>query len=146
MKSCILMSIFIFILNLTLVAQTPVSDLILLKNNKIPVTTAYPVRPFLIGKTSKPVATYNPLSYVAGGAMSIYQNVISPQFSANCLYHPGCSDYSKMLIQDFGLFKGIVCSADRLMRCNRISALSIRRFETDNLTGKITETTNYYRW
>ena len=146
MRSIILIPIFIFILNQSVEAQKPVSDLILLKNNKISAISAYPVRAFLIDKTSIAIVKYNPLSYVAGGAMTVYQNIISPQFSANCLYQPGCSDYSKMLIRDFGLFKGIVCSADRLMRCNRISALSISRFEFDNHTGKITETTNYYRW
>lgn len=77
--------------------------------------------------------------------MYIYQNAVSPQFSAGCLYHPSCSDFSKQLINEYGLFKGVFCTADRLTRCNRISALSIRPFEFDSKTGKISESTNYYK-
>ena len=132
--------------NSLVLAQKTISDLSLLKNNQTTNTSAYPKRAFMIDKTSKPIVKFNPIAFVAGGAMYFYQNAVSPQFSAGCLYHPSCSDFSKQLINRYGLFKGVSCTADRLTRCNRISALSIRPFEIDVSIHKVSESTNYYTW
>lgn len=53
--------------------------------------------------------------------MYIYQTCISPSIARSCAYKPSCSNYSKALIRRYGIAKGIVCSADRIMRCNRIA-------------------------
>lgn len=132
--------------NSMILAQKPISDLTLIKNNQTINTSAYPKRAFMLDKTSKPIVKYNPIAYVAGGTMYFYQNAVSPQFSAGCLYHPSCSDFSKQLINKYGLFKGVSCTTDRLTRCNRVSALSIRTFELDGSIHKVSESTNYYTW
>ncbi len=139
--------LLILLSNSTILAQKPISDLTLLKNNnKTSITSAYPKRAFMIDKTAKPTVKYNPVAYLVGGAMYIYQNAVSPQFSAGCLYQPSCSDFSKQLINKYGLFKGVFCTADRLTRCNRVSALSIGPFEFDGSLHKVTESINYYTW
>lgn len=78
------------------------------------------------------------------GSMYVYQKLISPQLSRQCPYAPSCSAYSKDLIRDHGIFKGIVCSADRLMRCNRIALTDISEEDTDAYDHKIHEHTDRY--
>jgi uncharacterized protein len=77
-------------------------------NNKAPISL----------KHQSIISKYNPISIAASGAMLFYQYVVSPQFFRYCLYHRSCSNYSKKAIQEFGLFKGVFLSADRIMRCN----------------------------
>ncbi|OFX34726.1 MAG: hypothetical protein A2W90_12570 [Bacteroidetes bacterium GWF2_42_66] len=57
--------------------------------------------------------------------MYVYQNLISQHFSANCLYDPSCSDFSKQAVKRFGLVKGSLLTIDRLNRCNRIAATGL---------------------
>lgn len=77
--------------------------------------------------------------------MYTYQNVISRHFSAGCLYNPSCSQYGRSLIREFGLVPGIIYSADRVLRCNRIAALDIKDSEVDEHDHKVHETTDAYR-
>jgi putative component of membrane protein insertase Oxa1/YidC/SpoIIIJ protein YidD len=101
--------------------------------------------PFLFVHSHNILLRYNPLSLGLGSAMFVYQNVISRQFSAGCLYSPSCSEYSKRLISDFGLVKGVFLSADRISRCNRISATDIRPADVDPRLRKVRETTSIYK-
>ena len=87
---------------------------------------------------------YNPVYHILSGTMWVYQKLISPQLASDCLYHPSCSEYSKLLIRDFGIPKGIFCTADRLMRCNRISMSAVRQDDFNHNDGKIHETTERY--
>jgi len=68
---------------------------------------------------------YNPLSLAYGGSLYFYQNVISQHLSADCLYDPSCSDFSKQVVKEYGLIKGGLLSFDRLSRCNRIAATGL---------------------
>jgi len=101
--------------------------------------------PFLFVQSKNVILRYNPLSLALGSAMFVYQNVISRQFSAGCLYSPSCSEYSKRLITDFGLVKGVFLSADRISRCNRISATDIRPADIDPRLRKVSESTSIYK-
>ncbi len=101
-------------------------------------------RSFLWLKTSSPIIRYNPVSLGFGLAMYTYQNVISPQFSAGCLYSPSCSEYSKTLIKENGLIKGILFTADRLTRCNRMAAEDIKKSYFDHKDHKVHESTDIY--
>jgi len=60
----------------------------------------------------------NPLKYVFGSLMYMYQNLLSPQISSGCPYRLTCSNFGKRSIEKFGILKGVLLSADRLMRCN----------------------------
>jgi putative membrane protein insertion efficiency factor len=50
-----------------------------------------------------------------------YQRVISPAFPRRCKYHPTCSAYAVQAIESFGILRGAVLAAWRLLRCNPLS-------------------------
>ncbi len=87
---------------------------------------------------------YNPIAYLASSLMYIYQKVISPQLSATCGYNPSCSEMGKHLIQQYGMFKGIFCTADRLTRCNKVSFTDYLHTDIDPDDGKIHEDVERY--
>lgn len=82
-------------------------------------------RPYIFKGQPKTWKNSNPVSLVYGGTLYVYQNVISQHFSADCLYDPSCSDFSKQAVKEYGLLKGGLLSFDRLSRCNRIAATGL---------------------
>ena len=48
----------------------------------------------------------------------LYQRLISPAFGPRCKYYPSCSEYAAQAIQRFGILRGLVLAAWRLLRCN----------------------------
>lgn len=88
---------------------------------------------------------YNPVSLVAGGFMYFYQSALSRQLSATCGFNPSCSEMGKGLIKTYGIFKGTFCTADRLMRCNKISFVNVKVQEFDREDGKVHESVDYYK-
>jgi putative membrane protein insertion efficiency factor len=50
-----------------------------------------------------------------------YQRFISPGLPARCKYHPTCSAYAVQAVQRFGILRGSVLAAWRLLRCNPFS-------------------------
>jgi hypothetical protein len=47
-----------------------------------------------------------------------YQRVISPAFPRRCKYEPTCSAYAVHAIRRYGILRGAVLAAWRLLRCN----------------------------
>lgn len=47
-----------------------------------------------------------------------YQRFISPAIPQRCKYHPSCSQYSVTAVRQYGILRGLVLSAWRLLRCN----------------------------
>ena len=47
-----------------------------------------------------------------------YQRAISPALPQRCKYHPSCSHYAVGAIRRFGILRGLVLTAWRLVRCN----------------------------
>ncbi|MGB1204080.1 MAG: membrane protein insertion efficiency factor YidD [Chitinophagales bacterium] len=90
--------------------------------------------------------TYNPVSLLLKGAMFSYQNGISPQLGRHCLYELSCSNFSKHSIYEFGVFKGVFLSADRILRCNRISHLDLHPLTFNPKTGKYIDVPSQYRF
>lgn len=95
-------------------------------------------------KTLKPFLRYNPLYWAANGSLTFYQRVISPQLSADCLFELSCSRFSREAIRRFGLIKGVALSADRISRCNRLSATSLDPVRA-NASGKSVDTPDMYQ-
>jgi len=89
------------------------------------------VRPYIYKDEKNLLIKYNPVSLSLGGLLFVYQNTISYQFSADCLYNPSCSQFSKLALRKYGFIKGCFLSADRLTRCNRISATGIHVLKID---------------
>ena len=50
-----------------------------------------------------------------------YRRVISPVVPARCKYHPSCSAYAIEAVRSYGVPRGMVLAAWRLMRCNPLS-------------------------
>jgi len=51
----------------------------------------------------------------------LYQRVISPALPQRCRYAPSCSAYAVQALQDFGILRGLVLAAWRVLRCNPFS-------------------------
>jgi putative membrane protein insertion efficiency factor len=50
--------------------------------------------------------------------ITAYQRVISPAMPRRCKYHPTCSAYGAQAVQEYGILRGVVLAAWRLLRCN----------------------------
>ena len=48
----------------------------------------------------------------------IYQKGISSQDLPSCVFHPSCSRFAFGCIERYGVLKGVLLAADRLLRCN----------------------------
>jgi len=51
----------------------------------------------------------------------LYQRLISPALGPRCCYAPSCSDYAIQAVRDYGILRGLVLAAWRLLRCNPLS-------------------------
>jgi putative membrane protein insertion efficiency factor len=54
--------------------------------------------------------------------ITLYRRLISPALPARCKYHPTCSAYATGAIREFGVLRGLVLAAWRVLRCNPFSA------------------------
>ena len=48
----------------------------------------------------------------------LYQRAISPALPQRCKYHPSCSNYAVEAVRRYGILRGLVLAAWRLLRCN----------------------------
>jgi uncharacterized protein len=48
----------------------------------------------------------------------LYQRAISPALPSRCKYYPTCSEYAVQAVRSYGVFRGVVLAAWRLLRCN----------------------------
>lgn len=88
-------------------------------------------RDYLFKDEQSVLVKYNPVSLSFGGLMYLYQNTLSQQLSATCLYQPTCSEFGKRCIAHYGILKGVFLAADRITRCNKIAALDIHPLTFD---------------
>jgi len=51
----------------------------------------------------------------------LYQRLISPALGQRCKYYPSCSEYAVQAIRTFGILRGLILAAWRLLRCNPFS-------------------------
>ena len=59
------------------------------------------------------------MRYVGGAAVWAYRLTLRPFLvGGSCKYHPSCSQYALDAYKEFGLLKGSVLAAWRLLRCN----------------------------
>lgn len=121
------------------------NDLKFIQKNKLKVEKHTHVRPYIFKNEPKSFKTLNPISLTYGGLLFIYQNSISQHFSADCLYQPSCSDFSKQCVHQYGLIKGGLLTLDRLNRCNRIAGADIRPSEIDPKTQNCNDPISRYK-
>jgi putative membrane protein insertion efficiency factor len=58
---------------------------------------------------------------LALGPLHLYRRVISPLLPARCRYYPSCSQYAVEAVREYGLIRGTILAAWRVMRCNPLS-------------------------
>lgn len=73
----------------------------------------------------------NPLNWIFGGMLYFYQEVLSNQFSADCLFYPTCSEFCKHAMRRHGLIRGLLLTSDRVARCNQISQSDLHPMKFD---------------
>ena len=61
------------------------------------------------------------LRRVVTAPLVAYQRVISPGLPRRCKYEPTCSAYAGQAIGEYGILRGLVLAAWRLLRCNPFS-------------------------
>ncbi|AEI15748.1 UPF0161 protein yidD [Flexistipes sinusarabici DSM 4947] len=54
-------------------------------------------------------------------SISLYQKLLSPFLGRNCRFYPTCSAYAKEAIVKKGIFKGVILSLWRILRCHPYS-------------------------
>lgn len=54
-------------------------------------------------------------------AIRAYQRVISPLLPASCRFSPSCSRYTLLAVHRYGVVKGGLMGAWRVLRCNPFS-------------------------
>jgi putative membrane protein insertion efficiency factor len=58
---------------------------------------------------------------IATAPLKLYQVIISPALGPRCKFYPSCSEYAVQAIMRFGILRGLVLAAWRLLRCNPFS-------------------------
>lgn len=58
---------------------------------------------------------------VVQAPIAVYRRVISPALPRRCKYEPTCSSYAVQALQEFGILRGLVLAAWRVLRCNPFS-------------------------
>jgi putative membrane protein insertion efficiency factor len=58
---------------------------------------------------------------VAVAPLRIYHRLISPLLGQHCRFEPSCSRYAVQAVREFGILRGAVLAAWRLLRCNPFS-------------------------
>ena len=58
------------------------------------------------------------LKFAATGLIRLYQKFVSTQDGPTCSFTPTCSRFGMACIQEYGMLRGILLTADRLIRCN----------------------------
>jgi uncharacterized protein len=51
----------------------------------------------------------------------VYQRLISPSLPRRCRYEPTCSAYAVQAVEHYGVLRGLVLAAWRLLRCSPFS-------------------------
>ena len=57
---------------------------------------------------------------VALSAIRFYQRRVSPLLGARCIYVPTCSEYARQAIERYGLARGALLAARRILRCHSL--------------------------
>ena len=58
------------------------------------------------------------LKFAATALIRLYQKFISSQDGPTCSFSPSCSQFGMGAIKEYGILRGVLLTADRLLRCN----------------------------
>ena len=83
-----------------------------------------------------------PIRLFSTGLIRLYQKYISTQDRPACNFLPSCSRFGMGSIQRYGFFRGILLTADRLLRDNGVMLHTHYRF--DEASGKYLDPVEAY--
>ena len=83
-----------------------------------------------------------PIRLFSTGLIRLYQKYISTQDLSVCNFHPSCSRFGMGAIQKYGFFRGMLLTADRLLRDNGIALHTHYTF--DEAIGKYIDPVEAY--
>ena len=81
------------------------------------------------------------LKLAATGLIRLYQKFISSQDGPTCNFQPTCSRFGMGCIQEYGMVRGLLLTADRLLRCN---GSQLGHYHKDEVTGKYVDLISGY--
>jgi uncharacterized protein len=55
---------------------------------------------------------------IVGAAIGVYRGVVSPLLPPSCRYWPTCSEYTAEAVRKYGVLRGGLMGAGRILRCN----------------------------
>lgn len=92
------------------------------------------------------VVRFNPqepseLKLAATGLIRLYQKFVSSQDGPSCNFKPTCSHFGMACIHEYGVLRGILLTADRLLRCNGSQS---QHYHKDSVTGKYVDPVSDY--
>jgi len=70
----------------------------------------------------------NELQFVLSGLFLVYKSFFSSQDNQRCSFHPSCSEFGLEAVKKLGAVRGVICTCDRLTRCNGFSP---KQYEID---------------
>jgi putative membrane protein insertion efficiency factor len=73
------------------------------------------------------------LRSLAVAPIRVYQRAISPAIPQRCRYYPSCSQYAVGAIRRYGILRGLVLAAWRVLRCNPWSHGGVDHVEDQTL-------------
>jgi putative membrane protein insertion efficiency factor len=80
------------------------------------------------------------LRSIAIAPVRVYQRVLSPAIPQRCKYYPTCSEYAVGAIRRYGILRGLVLAAWRLLRCNPLSDGGVDHVDDQKLFRQRSET------
>ena len=83
-----------------------------------------------------------PIRLFSTGLIRIYQKYISTQDLPSCNFTPSCSRFGMGSIQKYGFFRGILLTADRLLRDNGMALHT--HYPFDEVSGKYIDPVEAY--
>lgn len=58
------------------------------------------------------------MRYLGIAAVMLYRSTLGQFVGGRCKYHPSCSQYAVDALRTYGLWRGTILAAWRLLRCN----------------------------
>ena len=103
-------------------------------------------RELSVKKERKIQKSVNPIKAISFTFLLGYQKLLSEQFYASCEFDRSCSAFAINCFKEFGVFKALFLTADRLTRCNGVAQLETQNYLFNHLSGKIIDEPEMYRF
>ncbi len=65
-----------------------------------------------------------------------YRALVSPGLRPRCPYVPSCSEYAVQAVREYGILRGLVLAAWRVLRCNPFSHGGLDPLSAQRLFGR----------